>query len=283
MTLPDVAADAASSDRAARVRDAAPKPRANVDKFVEFYERHEDLPDAARGRSPSSTASTSTRAGEFVSLIGHSGCGKSTVLSMVAGLTDVSGGGIVLDGREIDGPAPTAASCSRRRACCRGSRRAQNVRSASIACTRTPPARSAPTSRDHYLARVGLARCAGQARRASSRTACSSASASRARSRSSPKLLLLDEPFGMLDSLTRWELQEVLMELWTRDAHDGDLSHARRRRGDPARRPRRDDDERPAREDRQRSWTSICRGRARARRCSSTRTTTGIARRFSIS
>jgi ABC-type nitrate/sulfonate/bicarbonate transport system ATPase subunit len=43
---------------------------------------------------------------EFVTLIGHSGCGKSTVLSMVAGLTDPSGGGIVLAGREIDGPGP---------------------------------------------------------------------------------------------------------------------------------------------------------------------------------
>ena len=44
--------------------------------------------------------------GEFVCLLGQSGCGKSTVLSMVAGLTDLSGGGIVLDGREIQGPGP---------------------------------------------------------------------------------------------------------------------------------------------------------------------------------
>ena len=44
--------------------------------------------------------------GEFVSLIGHSGCGKSTVLSMVAGLSDISGGGIILDGREVDGAGP---------------------------------------------------------------------------------------------------------------------------------------------------------------------------------
>lgn len=44
--------------------------------------------------------------GEFVCLIGHSGCGKSTVLSMVAGLNEITSGGVVLAGREIDGPGP---------------------------------------------------------------------------------------------------------------------------------------------------------------------------------
>jgi nitrate/nitrite transport system ATP-binding protein len=44
--------------------------------------------------------------GEFVSIIGHSGCGKSTVLSMVAGLNDITDGGIVVAGHEIDGPGP---------------------------------------------------------------------------------------------------------------------------------------------------------------------------------
>ena len=46
------------------------------------------------------------RQGEFVTLIGHSGCGKSTVLSMVAGLNELSAGGIVLAGRELAGPGP---------------------------------------------------------------------------------------------------------------------------------------------------------------------------------
>src|SRR5438477_2668564 len=44
--------------------------------------------------------------GEFVALIGHSGCGKSTVLSMLAGLSEISGGGIILAGKELDGPGP---------------------------------------------------------------------------------------------------------------------------------------------------------------------------------
>src|SRR6185369_5703795 len=46
------------------------------------------------------------RKGEFVALIGHSGCGKSTVLSMLAGLNDISGGGIILAGKELSGPGP---------------------------------------------------------------------------------------------------------------------------------------------------------------------------------
>jgi ABC-type nitrate/sulfonate/bicarbonate transport system ATPase subunit len=52
--------------------------------------------------------------GQFVSLIGHSGCGKSTVLSIVAGLTQGSGGTVILGGREVTGPGRIAASCSRR-------------------------------------------------------------------------------------------------------------------------------------------------------------------------
>ncbi|HVU22698.1 MAG TPA: ATP-binding cassette domain-containing protein, partial [Opitutus sp.] len=44
--------------------------------------------------------------GEFVALIGHSGCGKSTVLSMVAGLTDVTAGGVILDGKEVVDAGP---------------------------------------------------------------------------------------------------------------------------------------------------------------------------------
>ena len=61
--------------------------------------------------------------GEFVTLIGHSGCGKSTVLSMLAGLNDITGGGIILAGRELE-RCRTRPRCgvSVAVACCRGSR-----------------------------------------------------------------------------------------------------------------------------------------------------------------
>src|SRR5947207_8536040 len=48
----------------------------------------------------------SIKKGEFVCLIGHSGCGKSTILSMLAGLTEITGGGIILAGKELVGPGP---------------------------------------------------------------------------------------------------------------------------------------------------------------------------------
>jgi len=60
------------------------------------------------------------RQGEFVALLGHSGCGKSTVLSMLAGLAAPTAGVIVLANKEVDGPGPTAAWFSNRPVCCRG-------------------------------------------------------------------------------------------------------------------------------------------------------------------
>ena len=81
----------------------------------------------------------------------------------------------------------------------------------------------------------------------SSPAACGSASASPGRSRCRPKMLLLDEPFGMLDSLTRFELQEVLIDLWAQGPEDRADGHARRRRSAVPLRPRRDDDQRPRR------------------------------------
>ena len=58
--------------------------------------------------------------GEFVSLIGHSGCGKSTVLNIVAGLYKATSGGVILDGREVNDRAQSAPWCFRTTACCPG-------------------------------------------------------------------------------------------------------------------------------------------------------------------
>ncbi len=100
---------------------------------------------------------------------------------------------------------------------------------------------------DYYLARVGLA--ATRDKRAAELSNGMKQRVGIARAFAlSPKLLLLDEPFGMLDSLTRWELQEAADGGVGAHARHRHLRHARRRRGDPARRPRRDDDERPARD-----------------------------------
>ena len=153
--------------------------------------------------------------GEFVSLIGHSGCGKSTVLSMVAGLTDLSSGGIILDGREVDSAGPDRAVVFQAPSLFPWLTAAENV---AIGVDRVYP-RATQTEREeivgYYLSRVGLADAADKRASEMSNGMRQRVGIARAFALS-PKLLLLDEPFGMLDSLTRWDLQEVLMEVWTR-------------------------------------------------------------------
>ena len=153
--------------------------------------------------------------GEFVSLIGHSGCGKSTVLTMAAGLTDSSGGGIVVDGREVVTAGPDRAVVFQAPSLFPWLTAAQNV---ALGVDRVYP-HAAPAERSdivhYYLGRVGLADAAGKLASELSNGMRQRVGLARAFALS-PKLLLLDEPFGMLDSLTRWELQELLMEVWAR-------------------------------------------------------------------
>src|SRR3546814_7562923 len=94
--------------------------------------------------------------GEFVSLIGHSGCGKSTVLSMVAGLSEISGGGIILDGKEVWGAGPERAVVFQAPSLMPWLTARDNV---ALGVDRVYPKASAAERRDiieYYLARVGL-------------------------------------------------------------------------------------------------------------------------------
>jgi nitrate/nitrite transport system ATP-binding protein len=153
--------------------------------------------------------------GEFVSLIGHSGCGKSTVLAMAAGLSDVSGGGIVVDGREVATAGPDRAVVFQAPSLFPWLTAAQNV---ALGVERVYPHASVAERSDivhYYLGRVGLADSAAVLASDLSSGMRQRVGLARAFALS-PKLLLLDEPFGMLDSLTRWELQELLMEVWAR-------------------------------------------------------------------
>ena len=153
--------------------------------------------------------------GEFITLIGHSGCGKSTVLSMVAGLNEISNGGIVLDGREIDTAGPDRAVVFQAPSLMPWMTAYENV---SLGVDRVYPHASDAERRDiveYYLSRVGLADAMNKMAADLSNGMKQRVGIARAFALS-PKLLLLDEPFGMLDSLTRWELQEVLMDVWKR-------------------------------------------------------------------
>ena len=153
--------------------------------------------------------------GEFISLIGHSGCGKSTVLTMAAGLNEISRGAIKLDGRHVEGADPERAVVFQSPNLFPWLTARENV---AIGVDKVYPRASQAERQDvveYYLERVGLADSMNKGAADLSNGMKQRVGIARAFALS-PKLLLLDEPFGMLDSLTRWELQEVLMEVWSR-------------------------------------------------------------------
>jgi nitrate/nitrite transport system ATP-binding protein len=153
--------------------------------------------------------------GEFITLIGHSGCGKSTVLSMTAGLNETSSGGIILDGKEVNSAGPDRAVVFQAPSLFPWLSARENV---TLGVDRVYPHASRSERDDivsYYLERVGLADAMDKLASDLSNGMRQRVGIARAFALS-PKLLLLDEPFGMLDSLTRWELQEVLMEVWSR-------------------------------------------------------------------
>lgn len=154
--------------------------------------------------------------GEFVSLIGHSGCGKSTVLNIVAGLYQASGGGIILDGREVDEPGPDRAVVFQNHSLLPWLTAYQNVELAVKQVFKGKKSKSeirfwiehnlelvhmehAMHKRPNEISggmkqRVGIARALAM----------------------EPKVLLMDEPFGALDALTRAHMQDSLIEIQAR-------------------------------------------------------------------
>jgi nitrate ABC transporter ATP-binding subunit len=151
--------------------------------------------------------------GEFVTLIGHSGCGKSTVLSMVAGLSDVTSGGIILAGKEITGPGPDRGVVFQAPCLLPWLTAFENVRLGVDQVYYTADQEERRQIAEYYLSVVGLAAAMRKKPAELSQGMRQRVGLARAFALA-PKMLLLDEPFGMLDSLTRYELQDVLLELW---------------------------------------------------------------------
>src|SRR5436190_4383587 len=156
------------------------------------------------------------RKGEFVCLIGHSGCGKSTVLSMIAGLNEITQGGIILAGKELIGPGPDRGIVFQSPCLLPWMTAFENVMLGIDQVFYTARKEERRQIVEYYLSVVGLAdsmykRPAELSQGMRQRVGIARAFAL------SPKMLLLDEPFGMLDSLTRFELQQVLIELWRKD------------------------------------------------------------------
>lgn len=203
--------------------DFAPPPKAYRDaagggtarRYLEFFKLHKVYPTPKGPLTVVEDFNLLMDKGEFISLIGHSGCGKSTVLTMAAGLNAISRGSIILDNREIDIAGPDKAVVFQAPSLMPWLTARQNV---ALGVERVYPHASRAERReiiDYYLDRVGLGDAKDKLAAEMSNGMRQRVGIARAFALS-PRLLLLDEPFGMLDSLTRWDLQDVLVEVWNR-------------------------------------------------------------------
>jgi nitrate ABC transporter ATP-binding subunit len=191
--------------------------RAASDRFLEFSRLSKRFP--APGGSETAVVEDFDLAvaeGEFVCLIGHSGCGKSTVLSIAMGLATASSGGVILAGREVVGPGIDRGVVFQSPALLPWLSARQNVRLAVDRARPDAPRRERDALADAALARVGLAG-AGD-RRPAELSAGMQQRVGIARAFAlEPRVLLLDEPFSLLDVVTRMELQDELLRLWEAD------------------------------------------------------------------
>jgi nitrate/nitrite transport system ATP-binding protein len=195
--------------------DVKAKQSQRKDKYLEFSKLHKIYPTPKGPLTVVEDFDLKLDKGEFISLIGHSGCGKSTVLTMAAGLNEISKGVINLDGRGVVGADPERAVVFQSPNLFPWLTAKENV---AIGVNKVYPRASVGERQDvveYYLERVGLGDAMDRPASSMSNGMKQRVGIARAFALS-PKLLLLDEPFGMLDSLTRWELQEVLMEVWDR-------------------------------------------------------------------
>lgn len=181
--------------------------------YLELSQIGIDFPTADGPFRALQNVSLGIEKGEFISLIGHSGCGKSTVLNIVAGLLPATTGGVILQGREVTDPGPDRAVVFQNHALLPWMSVYQNIELA-VKCVfkRSKSKVEVRQWVEHNLAlvqmdharhklpgelsggmkqRVGIARCLAM----------------------QPKVLLMDEPFGALDALTRAHLQDALMEI----------------------------------------------------------------------
>ncbi len=154
--------------------------------------------------------------GEFVSIIGHSGCGKSTLLNLVAGLTPVSSGAVLLENREVNAPGPDRAVVFQNHSLLPWLSVYGNV---ALAVTKVFRGRKSKAEQHAWIMEnldlVQMAHAADKRPGEISGGMKQRVGIARALSME-PKILLLDEPFGALDALTRAHLQDQLMEIHAR-------------------------------------------------------------------
>jgi nitrate ABC transporter ATP-binding subunit len=151
--------------------------------------------------------------GEFVCILGHSGCGKSTVLSIIAGLQRATLGGVVIDGKEVTAPGADRAMVFQSPSLLPWLTAKANVALAIASASSTTKRSMRHAAALHYLDLVGVGDAADQMPQQLSLGTQQCVSLARALS-TGPRFLLLDEPFSTLDSMTRFDLQDTLLQVW---------------------------------------------------------------------
>lgn len=184
-----------------------------MDKFVELTAVSKHF-DTKKGRFQALTdVNLSIARGEFVALIGHSGCGKSTVLNLIAGLLDANEGGLICNGREIDGPGPERAVVFQNHSLLPWMTCFGNVH---LAVEKVFGARENKAQlkarTEQALNMVGLSHAMHKHPNEISGGMKQRVGIARALAME-PKVLLMDEPFGALDALTRAHLQDELLRI----------------------------------------------------------------------
>lgn len=154
--------------------------------------------------------------GEFVSIIGHSGCGKSTLLNLIAGLTRVSSGAVLLENIEVNAPGPERAVVFQNHSLLPWLTVYENV---NLAVNKVFSGRKSRAEKHDWVMRnldlVQMAHARDKRPAEISGGMKQRVGIARALSME-PKILLLDEPFGALDALTRAHLQDAVMEIHAR-------------------------------------------------------------------
>ncbi|MDH0893756.1 MULTISPECIES: ABC transporter ATP-binding protein [unclassified Pseudomonas] len=184
-----------------------------MDKFVELTGVSKHF-DTKKGRFQAlEGVNLSIAKGEFVSLIGHSGCGKSTVLNLIAGLLEASSGGLICNGREIDGPGPERAVVFQNHSLLPWMTCFGNVH---LAVERVFGGKAGKAELKERTTRalqmVGLSHASHKHPSEISGGMKQRVGIARALAME-PKVLLMDEPFGALDALTRAHLQDELLRI----------------------------------------------------------------------
>ncbi|MCO4317859.1 ABC transporter ATP-binding protein [Phyllobacterium sp. 21LDTY02-6] len=152
--------------------------------------------------------------GEFITVVGPSGCGKSTAMNIAAGLTDPSSGQVLVDNVPVKGPGPERGVIFQQYALFPWLTVRQNVEFG-LQISKHPKAERRRIA-DHFIALVGLSDFADSLPKTLSggmKQRCAIARAYAV----NPKILLMDEPFGALDALTRVQLQDQLLATWSKE------------------------------------------------------------------